>query len=274
MPLDRTWYAGLVDDDGSGSVGSIWNKSQVNALMNVIDAELVLTSPAPLSTTGSVTNWAPGLQGDTLTQWNGAADLTVNGLAGGLSGQQWTFRNTGTKNAYFVHGTGATGNQFSNVATSAATPVGAGGSVRYVHNGLNWLLMQHEQGTWITPTYAGTNYGAVTGGATWTVDSGDVVAHRYRLSGRTLTVGWQLSTTSLSGTATGSLKITPAGLGGFTPVAGLWAIGHRLYDGALAIGYIQTDATHGLILKKLDDANVTAGTNTIYTSGVATFDVT
>jgi hypothetical protein len=40
MPLDRTWYNTLVDDDGSGLTGSVWDKADVNALMNTIDAEL------------------------------------------------------------------------------------------------------------------------------------------------------------------------------------------------------------------------------------------
>jgi len=40
-PLDRTWYNGLVDDDGSGSVGTIWNKAAVDALMDAVDAALV-----------------------------------------------------------------------------------------------------------------------------------------------------------------------------------------------------------------------------------------
>ena len=40
MALDRTWYNSLVDDDGSGLTGSIWDKADVNSLMNAIDAEL------------------------------------------------------------------------------------------------------------------------------------------------------------------------------------------------------------------------------------------
>jgi hypothetical protein len=38
MPLDRTWYNTLVDDDGSGLTGSVWDKADVNALMNTVDA--------------------------------------------------------------------------------------------------------------------------------------------------------------------------------------------------------------------------------------------
>lgn len=40
MALDRTWYNTLKDDDGSGLTGSVWDKEDVNQLMNAIDAQL------------------------------------------------------------------------------------------------------------------------------------------------------------------------------------------------------------------------------------------
>ena len=40
MPLDRTWYNSLVDDDGSGLTGTIWDKHAVNVLMTTVDTEL------------------------------------------------------------------------------------------------------------------------------------------------------------------------------------------------------------------------------------------
>jgi len=41
MALDRTWYNSLVDDDGSGLTGSVWDKADVDALMDTVDAEIV-----------------------------------------------------------------------------------------------------------------------------------------------------------------------------------------------------------------------------------------
>jgi hypothetical protein len=40
MALNRTWYNSLVDDDGSGLTGSVWDKADVDALMDAVDAEL------------------------------------------------------------------------------------------------------------------------------------------------------------------------------------------------------------------------------------------
>jgi hypothetical protein len=39
-PLDRTWYNTLVDDDGSGNIGTVWNKAAVDALLDSVDARL------------------------------------------------------------------------------------------------------------------------------------------------------------------------------------------------------------------------------------------
>ena len=48
MALDRTWYNTLVDDDGSNTVGSVWDKADVDALMDAVDAELVRTITPPI----------------------------------------------------------------------------------------------------------------------------------------------------------------------------------------------------------------------------------
>jgi len=48
-PLDRSWYNTLVDDDGSGTTGTPWNKAAVDALMDSVDASLVplVANPVP-----------------------------------------------------------------------------------------------------------------------------------------------------------------------------------------------------------------------------------
>lgn len=46
MTLDRTWFNALVDDDGSNTVGTVWNKAQINALLNSVDAEFAKVSGA------------------------------------------------------------------------------------------------------------------------------------------------------------------------------------------------------------------------------------
>lgn len=55
MALDRTWYNTLVDDDGSNTVGTPWNKAAVDSLMDAVDASLVTVPTLPI-TEADVTN--------------------------------------------------------------------------------------------------------------------------------------------------------------------------------------------------------------------------
>lgn len=62
MALDRTWYNTLVNDDGSGMTGSVWDKEDVDALMDAIDAEIArLDTRANLARTA----FTPEVRSDT-----------------------------------------------------------------------------------------------------------------------------------------------------------------------------------------------------------------
>jgi hypothetical protein len=55
MALDRTWFNTLVDDDGSGLTGSVWDKADVDSLMDAVDAEIARIQPESFP-------WTPFLQ--------------------------------------------------------------------------------------------------------------------------------------------------------------------------------------------------------------------
>lgn len=40
MALDRTWFNALIDDDGTGMTGSVWDKADIANLLNSVDSEL------------------------------------------------------------------------------------------------------------------------------------------------------------------------------------------------------------------------------------------
>jgi hypothetical protein len=52
-PLSRTWYDALVDDTGDGMTGTVWNKGQVDGLLDTVDASLagVIANPSPVDLT-------------------------------------------------------------------------------------------------------------------------------------------------------------------------------------------------------------------------------
>ncbi|HYM22528.1 MAG TPA: hypothetical protein VEU08_04955 [Vicinamibacterales bacterium] len=93
--IDRTNYNNLVDDDGSNTVGTDWNKNQVKiCILDAIDALFngvaefdfggaVAFGPATLTTTGAQNDWdidtAAGVTVGVLRCNNGTA-LTINGI--------------------------------------------------------------------------------------------------------------------------------------------------------------------------------------------------
>jgi hypothetical protein len=137
------------------------------------------------------------------------------------------------------------------------------------HDDRHAELAQHEQGAWITPTYAGANYTAQTG--TWTVDSADVTTQAYYLKGRTLTVAFNFVTTSVSATPT-SLNILNPAWGGFTSAKAI--IGAQVYSdnsAAFAMGYVATLGTV-LTVNKITGTWAIA-TNTTSANGQIAFEV-
>lgn len=168
------------------------------------------------TTTGAQNNWAPaGLLGNTLIEWNGASDAAFTGLAGGFAGQIVTVKNTTTTRvATFapLSGSSSAANQFTNYATVGNTPIAAGGSITYQHDGTNWKITAHEQGASIVPAYNAGDYTAATGN--WTVDAGDVIGVSYILRGRQLTVLMNVNSTSVSATPVSLRRAIPGGFQG------------------------------------------------------------
>lgn len=203
MAINRGPFNALVDDDGTGLTGSVWNKAAIQAvILDPADAayggkyDTVVTTAA----TGTVTAWAPGLNGHTFLNWTGNADLALHGLAGGVTGQRVTIRNSGAGVITVAHvsASAASGQKFANTVSSGPTPIGLTGFATWIYDGTYWTLIAHEQASWIAVPFAAGNFTGV-GGTTWTVTAGGVPTNRYRLAGRTLQ--WQLS---VNATFTGS----------------------------------------------------------------------
>lgn len=191
------------------SNGSAWQDCSSGAIGSVLDTHVTSTA------TGTQNNWAPGLSSNTFVVWSGASALTVSGLAGGVTGQRFTFKNGGSSLASFINNSGlsSAGNKLKNIVASGNTPVAPLGSITYEYDGTDWLLISHEQGQSITPTYNAADFTG-QGLMTWTVDAGDVIVFRYRLNGSTLLVDFVLRTTTVGGTLNKALHIKIPG--GFT----------------------------------------------------------
>ena len=223
------------------------------------------------SDTGAQNNWAPtGLSGNTLIEWNGAADAAITGLAGGSAGQIVTVKNvTTTKIATFAHASGSSsaGNKFKNIATSAATPIAPTGALTYQHDGTEWQLDAHEQGALITAPFSAGDY--TPDGGTWTVEAGDVLSMGYKLDGRRIHIFVDIGTTTVSGTLQ-HLRIGAAAWGGFTlNLAASGSILAYMYDAANVVAVLRPHADANKIdFGRFDNALLTAATNLVYARGV------
>jgi len=137
MALDRTWYNTLVDDDGSNTVGTIWNKAAVDSLMDAVDAAIPIL-PTTLTNHGVVIGQAgsplvatsAGTAGQVLTSNGAGADPTFQTITTG----GWSVVNStvsGTQNDYAPTLTAQT--LINWTGTTALTITGiAGGSAGYI----------------------------------------------------------------------------------------------------------------------------------------------
>lgn len=252
--IDRTAYNALVDDTGLGLDGSIWNKAAIkNVLLDPIDAAgpTFLTS----SVSGVQNALALALGGDTVIQWTATADLTLNGLLGGIAGRRVTIRNASATSAVIritpFSASAVIPNQFSPFLLASPTPIAFLGTATFVHDGQYWRLITHDQGTALTVPYNAGNF--ATGTATvWTVSSANVIEQSYYLTGNIchVRIGIVQSTIANSGTATLSvngwpitfLKTTSAGTPGWTSLSTAgWGLMQCYPTGGTSIGFIRPD---------------------------------
>lgn len=273
MSIDRTNYNLLTNDDGSNTVGSVWNKAAIkDVLLDPIDAAISSVSQTTTST-GTQNNFALSANAGLLL-CNNASLLTLTGLAAGYDCQILDIVAIGAGQVDLANqNTSSTAaNRLINTATATISLSGGSGSarLRYDASTARWRVLSHEQGAWITRTFNAGDYTA-NGSMTWTVGSGDVTRCAYLLRGRALTVSIYLATTTVGGTPSTALKILVPG--GFT-ITNLHDVPIRINDnGTNTLGFCEANGTT-MDCYKSDLSNWTAATNTTYVTLNATFEVT
>jgi hypothetical protein len=237
--------------------------------------------PQTTTSTGTVNDFAL-TAGAAVLRCNNASLLTITGITAGFDCQRLVIVSVGAGQVDLSHqAAGSTAaNRLINFATSAATSLAAGvGTAEFEYDATTarWRLITHEQGAWITPTYAGGNYTA-SGSQTWTVDSGDIAAQKYWLRGRSLLISFALDSTSVGGTPSTDLKIGNGAWGGFSAASQANAPLAFIVDAGVtvtAFGMMQISAAGtALRLLKSAFANWGAATNTTQVYGQITIEVT
>src|ERR1035437_7263050 len=255
-------------------------------VLSLTDIEALAPNSSIVSTTGNITALALPTGTGALTIYLTNASLaTIQGIGAGISGQRLTLISQGAGQLDLANNnaSGTTLGKLHNIATSGNTPLAAGvGIATFIYDVTNtrWNLVEHEQGAWITPTYAAGNY---AGGSpqTWTVDAGDVALQKYWLRGRTLSVAFALNTTSVGGAPSTQLFINRAACGGFQGISA--TVFPDLFVRVIDNGgtpvpgrmIVYQDATILLIIYSTvaGVANWTAATNTTQVAGSVQFEV-
>jgi hypothetical protein len=198
---------------------------------------------------------------------NNATDLTIRGLADGSDGQRVTIISRGAGHVLLAHqNTNSTAaNRLINFATGSNTPLAAGvGRATYVYSGddARWVLAHHDQGAFITPTFAAGNFTA-SGSMTWTVESADVANYSYMLIGRMMVLAWVLNATTQGGTADQELRVAVPG--GFAIAKNaIFVMGYTSDNGTVKTGiaFPQTPNTYVSLYNDNTLSSNWAGTGT------------
>lgn len=243
MPITRT---PIVDDDGTGTTGTVVDNAWKQELYDQIDAADASGGSATVLTSSSVgapiNDWTiPGKGRVTVVLWAGASNTPITGIAGGAKGDRITLKNVtaagGNIAMLLTHDTGsAAGNRFKNLVTSGGTIIAAGGYASFVHDGTYWQLIDHDQGqAWSLPFAAG-NFSASAGGG-WAVTSGQVNNCSCYMQGRKMTINVHIEGSTVTG-APGQLIIALAAFGTYT-VGGQVLMPCTIRQAALATGFWQ-----------------------------------
>jgi hypothetical protein len=173
------------------------------------------TATLSVVSTGAVTALAiPSGTGDLVIYADNASLLDVQGITAGIANQRLRIvsRAAGQVNFFSQHASAPAANRLINAVTSGPTPLAAGyGVADFVYDSSvsRWRLTGHLQGQPITVAYTAGDFTADAG--TWTVDAGDLLAFRYLLTDRMLTVQVVLTSTTTNGVNVGLFVLIPNG---------------------------------------------------------------
>lgn len=282
MAIIRT---AITDDSGGGTDGTGLDNAWKQELYNQMDAAYAdrpgVSTP---TTTGTQTALAiPAGTGNLVINAYNSSLLTIQGIAAGLPGQQLTIVAMNAQiDLKHLHASGTALGKLALFATTGTTSLAGGNSggrggiaVLQYTNELQWELIAHEQGPWITPAFAAGNFTGF-GLMTWTVDAGDVSACAYLLRGRQVTLRFYLITTSVGGTPNVVLQIGNGAWGGFSALANALQLYVKSDNGGASI--VSESGATGTVIQFFNGSSVgatnwTAATNTTAIRGTITFEV-
>lgn len=274
MPITRT---PIVNDDGSGTIGTVFENAWKTELYNQIDALVngVIAGGAKATVitngqTGTLNDWAIAGRGrTTVVVWTGAGPANVGGIAGGQIGDLLTLKNaTANQVMVFYHAvaSSALGNRFLNIVSSSTTPIASMGWASFVYDGNQWLMIDHNQGIWLTAAFNAANFTG-NGAMTFVLEAADRGDSRYRLVGAGLEYQFLIGAATVGGTVNTTLQIGNGEFGGFrlSPTGGYQRLGFHNLPSPIDV-YVSGQDT-AIALQLVAGGNWGLGTNNLYVYG-------
>ncbi len=204
---------------------------------------------------------------------NNASLLTIQGLLGGIEGQELLIESIGAGQIDLVHlsGSAASGNKLTNVVTSGPTPLAAAkGRANYVYRGSTWELVDHTQGDWIANPFTAGDYTA-SGSMTFTVASGDVPVNQYYILGKVLHWNFRVITATVGGTPSTQLIVKLPST--YTIAVGFDHSNRGADNGTEVPIYLAFNASNQINIQKIPTANWAASTNLTQVAGMLNIDL-
>lgn len=189
-----------------------------------------------ITTTGTVAALAIPCTNQTAVFANNATALTIQGIVACFDGQQLAIFSKGAGQVDLANqsGSAAASDRIINGVTGTISLAAGVGRVllEYDSTTARWRVMDHEQGAWITPTFAAGDFTG-SGAMTWTVAAGDVTTYAYYLRGRALTVAYRIVTATIGGGSDRPVNIKIPG--GFTAAKTMDAVGRSVDNGGAMV---------------------------------------
>lgn len=290
MALDRSVFSVFVDDDGSGTTGTILTKAAyASAFLDPVDAEIARLDADIAGAGGGAfteqTTTATGAQNNfnltahlTYLRCTGAAPVftgfTVLSSAP-AAGDRVIIACLGTTARVADQDTGSTAAYRAIHPSVRGQIVGVNGSIEYAYDDTTdrWRMVRVEPGKPIAIAHAGLTFFSGTG--TWTVDSGDLNHFYYVQSGKLVTYSISVVTSSCAG-CDADLKIAESSLlpGGFTCSNARELDPARIMNnGTFEVGWVLWNGTNALVFQRASLAAHTDSTNNTAVIGAVTMEM-
>lgn len=276
MAITRT---PIVDDDGTGTTGTLINAAWKDEFYDQIDAAIAASPGSPVEQTTTATGDQNNFDLDgtfTYLRCTGAAPaftgFTVNGSAPS-PGDRVIIDGLGTTARVYHQNGGSTAAHRIITPSTNGQIVGVNGRIQLVYDGTTdrWRGAAIEPGSPIVVAHAGGNYTG-SGSMTWTVEAADQVTYTYRQAGKFLYVTVNINASSVGGTPSTTLQIAlPSG---FVCTRSFLVPSVAVNNGVLASSYINPVAG-GTVLRVflLSGGNWTASTNNTNVLATCEFEI-